>query len=220
MAVNSKPKRGLVVDDHPLMRDGLRAGVRAILPTAIIVEAGSAPEALARMSVQPLDLALLDVNLPGQSGIDLARRIRAAYKHVKILIVAGEADPWTVKEAIGVGVSGFMTKVRCADFLRHAIQAVLDGKTVLCPDSNRALELAEDGSGFALEVPGPSVLSERERQVLRYIAHGENTKTLASFLQISPKTVEAHRQHIMRKLGLDNVAGLTRYAIRHGLTRI
>jgi DNA-binding NarL/FixJ family response regulator len=212
--------RILVVDDHPLVRDGMRAGIRLIFPTALIAEAGSAPEALATISAQPLDLVLLDVNLPGQNGIDLARRIRAANKHVKILVVAGEADPWTVNEAIEVGVSGFMTKTRSADFLQQAIQAVLEGKIVLCPDSEAALQRAEHGSGAATEPPGPSVLSERERQVLKHIAHGENTKTTASLLQISPKTVEAHRQHIMGKLGLQSVVALTHYAIRHGLTPI
>ncbi len=219
MDVNSKAKRILIVDDHPLVRDGMRAGIRAIFPTALIAEAGSTPEALTILSGPHLDLILLDVNLPGQSGIDLARRIRAADKHAKILIVAGEVDPWTVNEAIEAGVSGFMSKIRCADFLRQAIQEVLDGKVVLCPDSEEALQRAEHAIGTTTEPPGPSILSDRERQVLRYIAHGENTKTIAALLQISPKTVETHRQHIMRKLRLNNVVALTRYAIRFGLMR-
>jgi len=209
----------LMVDDHPLVREGLRTAILAAFPAALIEEAGSAPEALASISIRRPDLVLLDVNLPGENGIDLARRIRAADQRVKILMVAGEADPWTVNEALQAGASGFVTKTHSADFLEHAMKAILQGQSVLCPESQAALQRAEQRAGTALEPPAPSVLSEREWEVLKCLAHGENTKTIAFSLQISPKTVETHRQHIMRKLGLDNVAALTRYAIRHGLTR-
>lgn len=209
--------RILVVDDHPLVRDGLRAGIRARFPTAVVAEAGGAPEALASISIHPPDLVLLDVNLPGENGINLARRIRAADKSAKLLMVAGDADPWTVKEAIQAGASGFVTKIRCADFLGQAMTAVLEGRLFICPEAQAALQRAEEGR-TELEPPGPAYLSNREQEVLRYIAHGENTKNIGSLLQISPKTVETHRQHIMQKLGLKSVAQLTRYAIRHRLT--
>ncbi len=93
----------------------------------------------------------------------------------------------------------------------------MKGEVVLCADAQRALEQAEEIGEKEHHSPGPAVLSERERQVLKHIAHGENTKAVASLLRISPKTVETHRQHIMTKVGLRTVAGLNRYAIRHGL---
>jgi DNA-binding NarL/FixJ family response regulator len=215
--MSRKVLRILVVDDHPLVREGLRTAIRATFATALVEEAGSAPQALASISAGHPDLILLDVNLPGENGIDLARRIRTTDKRVKLLMVAGEADPWSVKEALEAGASGFVTKTRSADFLGQAMNTVLEGETVLCSDAQAALQRAELRSEAATEPPGPAVLSEREREILRHLAHGDNTKTVARSLQISPKTVETHRQHIMRKLGVNSVAALTRYAVRHGL---
>jgi len=210
--------RILVVDDHPLVRAGLQAGIRAAFPAARVGEAGSASEALASISARHPDLILLDVNLPGQSGIELARRIRAVDKRVKLLMVAAEADPWTVKETLEVGASGFMTKMCSVDSLGQAMKAVLAGQVFLCADSQAAVKRAEPRAGLPADALGPVVLSKREREILKHLAYGENTKTIAISLQISPKTVETHRQRIMRKLRIDSVAALTRYAVRHGLT--
>lgn len=210
----------LLVDDHPLVREGLRAALRWALPAARIEEAGAAGEALAKIATHHPQLILLDVNLPGMSGLELARQIRAADRQVKLLMVAAEADPWTVQEALAAGASGFMAKTRSAECLMQAVQAVLSGQEFLCEDSQAALHQAAQPGGFSHEPPGPAVLSTREREVLRYLAHGENTKNIASLLEISPKTVETHRQHIMAKLGINNVVALTHYAIRHGLITV
>ena len=210
----------LLVDDHPLVREGLRAALRWALPAARIEEAGAAGEALAKIATHHPQLILLDVNLPGMSGLELARQIRAADRQVKLLMVAAEADPWTVQEALAAGASGFMAKTRSAECLMQAVQAVLSGQEFLCADSQAALQQADQHGRFSHEPPGPAVLSTREREVLRYLAHGENTKTIASLLEISPKTVETHRQHIMAKLGINNVVALTHYAIRHGLITV
>jgi len=159
------------------------------------------------------------VNLPGTNGLDLARQIRQRDRHARILMVAADADPWTVNEALAAGAAGFVAKTNSSDQLPAAIEAVLAGRTFLCPDSQAALQRAENQAEALAEPPGPAVLSTREREVLRCLAHGENTKTTADLLRISPKTVETHRSHIMRKLRTNSIAALTRYAIRHGLTR-
>ena len=210
----------LLVDHHPLMRAGLRVALRAALPTAHIEEAVAAAEALAKIATHHPQLILLDVNLPGVSGLDLAKQIRATDRQVKLLMVAAEADPWTVLEALAAGASGFMAKTRSAECLTQAVQTVLSEKEFLCEVSRAALHQATQHGKFGHEPPGPAVLSSREREVLRYLAHGENTKSIASLLEISPKTVETHRQHILAKLGINNVAALTRYAIRHGLITV
>ena len=207
----------LLVDDHPLVREGLRAALQRALPTARLEEAGAAGEALAKMATHQPQLILLDVNLPGMSGLELARQIRATDRQVKLLMVVAEADPWTVQAALAAGASGFMAKTRSAECLTQAVQAVLSGQEFLCEDSQAALQRAVQHGRFSHEPPGPAVLSTREREVLRYLAHGENTKNIAALLAISPKTVETHRQHILGKLGINNVAALTHYAIRHGL---
>ena len=209
--------RILVVDDHPLVRQALRAEINVIFPAAVVAESGNASAALASISTCCPELILLDVNLPGENGIDLARRIRARDKKPRFLMVAGETDPWTINEALKAGASGFVSKTRTAEFLARAIRAVLKGEIFLCPDAQAAVQRAEPCGGTTPEPPGPAILSKREREVLRYLAHGENTKSIAFQLQVSPKTVETHRQHIMKKLALPSVAELTRYAIRHRL---
>jgi DNA-binding NarL/FixJ family response regulator len=207
----------LVVDDHPLVREGLRAAIRDLCPGAVVTEAENASKAWASISARHPDLIMLDVHLPGESGIDLTHRIRATNKRIKILMIAGEIEPWAANEAIEAGASGFISKTRSTEFLARAIHAVMEGKVFLCPDAEEAIRRAKQYVGTAREPPGPTILSEREREVLKYIAHGENTKAVASLLHVSPKTIEAHRRNLMRKLGLHTVAGLTRYAIRHGL---
>ena len=189
-----------------------------VLPGVRIEEAGTGPEALEKIATSRPHLVLLDVNLPGMNGLALAREIRAVGRQIKLLMVAAEADPWTVREALAAGASGFVAKTRTSACLAEAVLAVLGGREFLCEDSQAALRRGGQCGGQVRELPGPGVLSPREREVLRYLAHGENTKNIASLLQISPKTVETHRQHIMRKLGTGNVAALARYAIRHGLT--
>ena len=213
-------RRVLLVDDHPLVRDGMRVALQHHFPGIQIAEAGNAQAALAELELCPVLLAILDVNLPGTNGLDLARQIRGIDRAIKIWMVAAATDPWTVSEAVELGASGFVSKASSSAILPEAIRAVLDGGMFFCAEAQAALRRAESRHGRELEPPGPTVLSEREREVLGYITSGENTKAIADLLQISPKTVETHRQHITRKLGTSNVAALVRYAVRHGLTTV
>jgi DNA-binding NarL/FixJ family response regulator len=208
--------RVLLVDPHPLIRDGLCLAFRRAWPAARLEQAGSAPEALEKYLTHRPHLITLDVNLAGLSGLELARQIHAQDTQVRILMFAEKSDPWTVREALAAGMSGFVHKMEAVGCLTEAVQAAMNGRQFLCPLSRATLERA--GAEAALEQPpGPAILSPRETEVLRFLADGENTKGIGARLRISPKTVETHRQHIMRKLHLDNVASLTRYAIRHGL---
>lgn len=214
------PLKLLLVDDHPLVRMGIRTVLKRHFAHAQIGEAGSAPEALAHLETHQPHLALVDVNLPGVNGLDLARRIQALARPCKLLMVAADTDAWTVREALDAGASGFVAKTNSGAVLPQAVRAVLGGAVFLCPESQQALQEAEQRGGHDPEPPGPAILSTREREVLRYLAHGQNTKMIAHLLQISPKTVETHRQHITRKLRTNSVAALARYAIRHGLTHV
>jgi DNA-binding NarL/FixJ family response regulator len=213
----TKALRLLLVDDHPLVRTGIAASLRRAFRGLQIQEAGCAADCLELMASFRPDLALLDVNLPGTNGLDLAQKLQALDKGTKILIVAADADPWTVSEALRAGATGFLAKSNSAELLAHAVRAVLAGQVFLCPDARSALRRAEPPRAAGGAPPGPAVLSSREREVLRHIALGQNTKSIAFSLGISPKTVETHRQHILRKLRLQSVADLTRYAISHGM---
>lgn len=218
MKISDEPWRVLIVDDHPLIRDGLRGNLKRVLPNARIEDAGNAEEAQRTAGTLQPQLILLDVNLPGMSGLELARRFRATHSEAPVLMIAGDADPWTVREALALGASGFLSKTRTAEVLGEAVLTVLRGERFLCEDSRNIGPRVAPSPNPPQPEPGPAVLSDRERQILRYLVHGENTKGIADSLDISPKTVETHRIHIMRKLGIDNIAALTRYAIRHGVT--
>ncbi len=209
--------RILVADDHPLVRDGIRIALRNLFPAAQIVEAGTSAEALDQAARLRPHLSLLDINLPESSGLELARRLRMMHPSTRILFLAGAADPWTVREAFLAGARGYVTKTNAAQNLRQAVRAVMAGETFLCDAAAQALQRAESSQTSAPEPPGLAVLSHREREVLQLIAQGQTTKAIALALQLSPKTVETHRQHLMRKLHLDHVADLTCYAIRQGL---
>ena len=218
--VQGQGLRLLLVDDHPLVRDGLRAAIRHDLPGATVEEVESGSAALSKMvSYRPI-VVLLDVNLPGISGLETLRQIKSRDRLVRVLMVAAEADPWTVREAVDAGASGFVSKTRSAGCLGDALSAVLAGQQYLCEHSSAALERASECADSARGLPGPAVLSSREREVLRCLAHGENTKSIAGLLNVSPKTVETHRQHITRKLGTNSVAALARYALKHGLSTL
>lgn len=217
--MRAPPLHVLLVDDHPIVRTGIRTALRHHFPAALIEEAGCAAEANVILAARRPDLVLLDVNLPGTNGLDLARQIHKRSRKIRILMLAAEADPWAVNEALLAGASGFVAKTNSAELLPEAIRMARAGEVFLCPDSRAALRRAEQCTLMGDKTPGPAVLSQRERELLRYLAHGENTKTIAALMKISPKTVETHRSHIMRKLGTNSVAALTRYAIRHGLTQ-
>jgi DNA-binding NarL/FixJ family response regulator len=211
--------RLLIVDDHPLMRAGIRAALRGHFAEAFIAEAGDAKEALVRIAAHRPDVLVLDVNLPGMNGLDLARHIRAQDGKARILIVAADVDPWTVAEAVRMGVLGFVSKTNTGEHLPAALRSVAAGQPYFCPDALRARHRAEQHGTLGDLPPGPAVLTAREREVLRYFAQGENAKTIAANLGISPNTAQTHRQHIMRKLGIHSLASLTRYAFRHGLAQ-
>lgn len=218
MSSAAAPLTVLLVDDHPLVRMGIRAALQRHFPEAEVFEAGDGAEALALVDAHPATLALVDVHLPGTSGVELVRQLRAAERTARVLMVAGEADPWTVNEALAAGATGFLNKSSSSDLLPQALRTVLEGGVFLCPASQQALQRVEHSALTPVASPGPSVLSPREREVLRYLAQGETTKSVAGLLGISPKTVETHRSHIMRKLRTNSIAVLVRYAIRHGLT--
>lgn len=217
MTLANQTWRVLLVDDHPLVRNGLRAALLMALPNASIDEAGSAEEAMGVFTIARHQIVVLDVNLPGMSGLELARQLRAVDQRVRMVMIAGDADAWTVREALARGASGFVAKTSSSLFLSHAVLEVIHGREYLCEDSRAMLQRAGQSANPGKDPPGPAVLSQREREVLKYLAQGENTKNIADILRISPKTVETHRQHIMRKLRVNNLAALTRYAIRHNL---
>ncbi len=206
--------RVLVVDDHAVVR----AGLRRILDAEDNVETvGEAPDGeravFEAMQLQP-DVVLMDVVMPGKSGIEATRAVLQAVPVTKVLVLSMQDDPRYVREAFDAGASGYVMKEAADDEVVDAIRAVAAGQRYLHPALGARLLAAEsEERRRAAEDP----LSEREREVLRLLALGHTNQEIAKLLYISVRTAETHRAHIMQKLDLSSRAELVRYALAEGL---
>ena len=215
-----QPKRVLIVDDHSLFRDGLRAIIRRDSRFSVVAEAGTADDGLkAAMESHP-DIALIDISLPGRSGIDLARELRRKAPETRIIIVSMFARPELVKEAVEAGAAGYVSKGASSSTLLHSIQVVADGQFYMDGSVSKEILslLGDDARKNAVATNREyAQLSSREQEVLRFIAEGVGPRDIGERLFISVKTVENHRANILHKLKLKTTIDLVKYAARIGL---
>lgn len=213
--------RTLLVDDHAILREGLRAFLDKLPDVVVVGEAADGREAAAKVAALSPDLVIIDVSMPELNGVEATRRIRELSEHTAVIGLSAHAEPRVVAEMLRAGASGFVAKAGPPEELIHAIAAVRVGGTYLSPQVARSVVQAfvrttPDSSS----APDASPLSSREREVLQLIAEGHGTKEIADELCVSPKTIESHRRQIMGKLGIHSVAGLTKYALREGITAL
>lgn len=201
--------RLLLIDDHPLVRDGLRARLASVPGVEVVGEAGSAAEAQQQVLLALPTLVLMDVGMRDMNGIDLAALLLSEHPGLLVLMLSMYDDPEYVQRALQAGARGYVLKDAPASEIVAAIQAVAAGGTFLSPAVSRRL--------FRNQAPRP-VLSARESQILSGLAKGLSSKQLARDLELSVRTVEAHRQNIKRKLGLEGQAELIKYAVEHAGT--
>ena len=211
----------LVVDDHSLVREGVITMLSVYDDFAIIGEAESGEEALQKISEEAPDVVLLDINMPGMNGIETAKRIGAEYEGVRIIILSMEVTQDHISEAIKAGVAGYLAKDTKKDILAEAIRKVMEGEQYFGQKISQVIF-----KGFYNQSKGERVanenkdLSKREVEVLRQIASGLSNREIADKLFISIRTVDAHRNHIMQKLGLKSTAQLVKYAIREKIIEL
>lgn len=180
-------------------------------------EAADGQAAIEALRHHPADLVIMDVAMPGLNGIEATRRIRAENRAVRVLALSMHAAPGCVREMLAAGAAGYLLKNAVLEELHPAIQAVCRGETYVSPalaEKAAALPACDEG----ILARATTVLSPRERQILQLVAEGCPSKDIARQLRISIRTVDAHRRAIMRKLKVRTVAGLTKLAIREGLT--
>ena len=210
--------RVMVVDDHSVVREGLRSVLAATPGYEVVGEAGDAAEALRLAALLRPDVILLDISMPGTSGLHVVERLRHEVPEARILMLSVHDRTEYVLESVRAGAHGYLRKDTTPAELRQALQAVVEGHNYFSPQVARHLtaairgESAPAGAGPALEL-----LTARERQVLALVAQGLTNKEAAAKLGISTRTVEAHRDSLMRKLGIRTVAGLTKLALEAGL---
>jgi two-component system, NarL family, response regulator NreC len=206
--------RVLVADDHPILRDGLKAILKE-KNMQVVGEVSDGLQAIKLCEELAPDVAVVDVSMPLLNGIDAAREIRKVSPKTKIMILTMHTEERYVAAALRVGVSGYILKSKAASTLTQAIDAAIGGEVYIGP----CVSKASSSAYLASETPTES-LSGRERGVLQLIAERKNVKEVGDLLGISTKTAESHRANIMRKLGIHDIAGLVRHAIKEGLTHI
>ncbi len=212
--------RLLLVDDHQVVRAGLRMLFMAEDDIEIVGEAGNAQEAIAAVRELKPDVVLMDVVMPGMSGIAATRSIKAAYPETNVLALTMHEDEQYFFEMLIAGATGYVPKRAAPDDLISAIRAVSQGHVFLYP--TLAKMLVEDylKRGESDQDPSGGTLTPREREVLTHIAEGHTNREIADKLVISVKTVDRHRENIMRKLDLHSRVALVKYAISKGLITV
>jgi DNA-binding NarL/FixJ family response regulator len=215
-----KKKSVLVVDDHPLIREGLKVIIGRSSKFEVVGEAGAAAEGFRMAEELKPDLVLLDISLPDESGIELTRRIKRTSPGARILIVSMHSKIDYITEAFKAGATGYMVKESAAERLLTAMESVAAGERYLdSPVSHTVIEKLINPPEKDTEITNGAYasLTSREQEIMGLLAKDHSAKEIAEKLFISPKTVENHRSNIMKKLGLHSPIELARYAARLGL---
>lgn len=208
----------LLADDHEIVLEGIHALLEAQRGIDVVGEVRDGREAVYQARELQPDLVLMDVTMPGLNGIEATRQIVAETDGVRVLCLSMHTDRRFVSAVLAAGASGYLLKDCVAEELARGIREVAAGRSYLSPGV--AATVVEDYAAHLSGARTPAVaqLSGREREVLQLLAEGRSTREIADRLHLSIKTVGSHRERIMHKLGIHSVAGLTKYAIRHGMT--
>ena len=215
--------RVLLADDHAIVRAGLRMILAAEPDMAIVGEAADGDSALRMTEETHPDVVVMDISMPGMNGLDGVRYVKESVPETQVVVLTMHEDQRYFFQALEAGASGYVIKGAPPIELLTAIRAVRKGEAYFCPSLakqmlNDYLRRADAGSEKEKDALGK--LSDREKEVLKYIAEGKTGREIAAILYLSPNTVERHRANIMDKLGLHNRAELIKFAIRKGLVTL
>lgn len=205
--------RVLLVDDHPVVRKGMKAVLEDQLPGIVVSEAGDGDEALAAL-IEPCDVVVLDLSMPGRSGIDLLAEIKHRYPRLPALIMSLHAEEQFAVRALRAGAAGYLNKAAASEQLVAAVVKVARGGRFITEAV--AERLAADVGKQAVAAPHER-LSDREFEVMRRIASGKTVSEIAENMHLSVKTVSTYRARMLEKMGMASNAEVTRYAIENGL---
>ncbi|HKB65257.1 MAG TPA: response regulator transcription factor [Pyrinomonadaceae bacterium] len=212
-----KPIRALIADDHALVRAGIRALVEKIDDVSVIAETGEGGEALRLIKELKPDVVLLDVTMPGLSGLEVLAESRKYLPNVRVIILTVHDEAEYAMQALRAGAAGFLPKSAAANELQVAIETVSRGEIYVSDEVSRRTLLEYSRGRIEHRL---ARLTPRQREILTLIAEGLNTKDIGRRLNISAKTVESHRAQLMERLNIHDVASLVRFAIKVGLIRV
>ena len=211
-----KPIRALLADDHTLVRAGIRGLLQGLPGVEVVGEAEDGPEALRLAESLRPDVVLLDIGMPGLNGLEVAGRLAALDPSIRVLILSMHTSEEYVLRALRAGCAGYLLKRSAVSELEVAVRAVARGETYLSPAVSK--QVVDDYVGRTGGATDPiEALTARQREILQLVAEGNTSKEIAERLGLSFKTVEAHRAQIMERLGVRDLAGLVRFAVRVGL---
>jgi RNA polymerase sigma factor (sigma-70 family) len=211
--------RVVIADDHTVVRQGIRSVLEEVEGLVVVAEAGDGQEALDRVAELSPDVVVLDVSMPVKSGLDVTRELREdGGRDVRILILSMHEDPEYILQAVRAGADGYVLKDAAPAELRDAVQAVHEGREYFTARVTHQLSV-----GLRREIEAEQLrtrlesLTNREREVMLLVAEGLTNREIGERLEISPRTVETHRERVMSKLRVRSVAELTRFVVEHGL---
>jgi DNA-binding NarL/FixJ family response regulator len=209
-----------LVDDHRIMRDGLRALLAVASDIEIVGEASDGRTALDLVRTLAPDVVVMDIGMPELNGVDATRQIRTANERVNVVALSTHTDRRYVHHMLEAGACGYVVKIAAHEQLLQAVRAAAVGRTYLSPEIAGVVVDRSTRAHAGGEVSAYSSLGAREREVLQLVAEGKTSAETGQRMHISIKTVETHRRNIAQKLGLHGTAELTKYAIREGLTSL
>lgn len=209
--------RLMLVDDHKILRDALRAVLEHETDIVLVAETDDASDVIRLVQAHRPDIVVMDIGLPKVSGIEITRHLLQEFPGIKVLALSSFSERRIILEMLDAGASGYVVKSAGQDELLRAVRALSLGRTYLCPEVSAVVINTMRGKKIS-DKPQGEQLGRREREVLKLLAEGCTSPEIASTLNIATSTVEVHRRNIMAKLDLHSVAELTKYAIRQGIT--
>ncbi len=216
--MNSAAYKILIVDDHTIMRDGLQSLVASEPEFEVVGTAADGKSAIRLVTELKPDIVMMDLTMPGTSGVDAIAHIKRQHPQVKLVALTFHKEDRYIHSTLQAGADAYVLKDDSRTELFTALKSVLNGKSYLSPSiCDRVVAGYLSGGDSASQEPAWEVLTNRERQVIKLIAEGYKTREIAEYLSLSPKTVEKHRTNLMRKLDLHSVSAVTLFAIQNGL---
>jgi two-component system nitrate/nitrite response regulator NarL len=199
----------VIVDDHPMVAEGIQSILESYHDIDVLATLSNGREAIDQLEILAPDVILMDLNMPDIGGLTATEIVLERRPDTRVVILSMHDNPEYISSALGHGAMGYLLKDVPTDEIKRAIDAVMQGNTYLCTGARGSI--APKNDGFR------GTLTEREQTILLQVASGKSNKQVAHVLDISVRTVETHRKNIKRKLGISSTAGLTRYALEHGV---